>query len=227
LCGLLQALMISYHSNSFVSIERFDSGEFEPEEVSPMKPVLCFSVLLLALACAIHLQAQEPAESPSSQLTSAPAATAADTSTAPEAAAELPEAPRPEHMIDGTQLPLIKPAAALREAPRHRFFDKTNLMLHLGVMAGETGDLISTRSIFEAGGKEANPIAKPLMQAGLGGQMMATYGLGEGTTLLGSYLLHRTGHHRLERFVPITAIIVESLATASNIRTRSSMHGRH
>jgi hypothetical protein len=56
--------------------------------------------------------------------------------------------------------------------------------------------------------------------------MLATYGLGEGTTLLSAYVLHRTGHHRLERFAPITAIVVESLATAGNIRTRRSMHDR-
>jgi hypothetical protein len=69
-------------------------------------------------------------------------------------------------------------------------------------------------------------MARPLMRAGLGGQIAATYGLGEGSALLSAYLLHRTGHHRLERFAPITAIVVESLATASNIRTRSGMHER-
>jgi len=115
----------------------------------------------------------------------------------------------------------------LPEAPPHRFFDKTNLQLHLGVIAAETGDLITTRRILQAGGREANPIARPLMQAGLGGQMVATYGLGEGGALLCSYFLHRTGHHRLERFVPITAMILEGLATASNIRTRNNMSVHH
>jgi hypothetical protein len=185
-----------------------------------MKFLLCFSFVMLTLASAVH--AQNPASSPSNIL-AAPATSVADASPA----SALPETPIPERALGVTEAPIIKPAVALPQAPSHRFFDRTNLMLHLGVIAGETGDLISTRSILEAGGSEANPIAKPLMRAGLGGEMLATYGLGEGTALLGSYLLHRSGHHRLERFVPFAAIVVEGLATASNIQTRSGMHVRH
>jgi len=202
-----------------------------------MKSFLCFSFLLLTLGIAAQTQAQTEAQtqtaaqSPSNILASESRTSVAEASPAPEAAAALPEAPMPERTIGAGELSLIKPAlikpALALEPPHHRFFDKTNLMLHLGVMAGETGDLISTRSILEAGGSEANPVARPLMRAGLGGQIAATYGLGEGSALLSAYLLHRTGHHRLERFAPITAIVVESLATASNIRTRSGMHERH
>ena len=47
--------------------------------------------------------------------------------------------------------------------------------------------------------------------------MVGSYVIGAGGTILASYLLHRTGHHRLERWVPIVTMAVESLATASNI----------
>lgn len=188
-----------------------------------IKLLLCCLSCVITLACAA--QGQAPVQAAQNIFATAPTANVADS--APEPLAALPEAPAPGREIAVTEVPVIRQAVILPEAPTHRFFDKTNLWLHLNVMAAETGDLITTRRILQAGGREANPIARPLMQAGLGGQMAATYGLGEGTALLGSYLLHRTGHHRLERFVPITAMILESLATASNIRTRSNMRVHH
>lgn len=53
--------------------------------------------------------------------------------------------------------------------------------------------------------------------------MLAIYGVGEGGSLLASYILHRTGHHRLERIVPILTFVVEGLAAGSNIRTRNNL----
>src|SRR5260370_34307026 len=143
-----------------------------------------------------------------------PAANMAASSPAPQPVAALPEAPASDLVIGLPAVPVIKPAIALPEAPSHRFFDKTNLWLHMSVVAGETGDLITTRRILQAGGREANPLARSLMRAGLGGQMAATSGLGEGSAFLASYLLHRTGHHKLARFVPITAFVLEGLSTA-------------
>jgi len=186
------------------------------------------------LACVVQGQIPIPApiqamiEAPSSAALNIaapkPAANMATSSPAPQPVAALPEAPASDLVIGSPEVPVIKPAIALPEAPSHRFFDRTNLWLHMSVVAGETSDLISTRRILQAGGREANPLARPLMRAGLGGQMAATYGLGEGSALLASYLLHRTGHHKLERFAPITAFVLEGLATASNMRTWERMH---
>ncbi len=140
-----------------------------------------------------------------------------------EPVAGLPEAPAARPVIEAAVIPT---AIRVRQPSGHRFFDNTNLRLHLGVLAAETADLITTREVLRAGGTERNPLSRPLMRSGLGGQMAATYGLGEGTALLAAYLLHRTGHHRLERVVPIFLITIEGLATASNVRTSGNLRAQ-
>jgi len=176
-----------------------------------LNSVFSFFSLLLVFSCAALGQA--PANFIASSPTPGPA------TGLPEAAAVMPAAVLPEP-------PVVKQAIALPEAPSHRFFDKTNLWLHLGAVAGETADLITTRRVIQLGGREGDPLAKPFVRAGIGGQMVGTYALGEGSSLLASYLLHRSGHHRLERFVPIAVSIVESLAAASNIRTEQRIRAR-
>lgn len=163
----------------------------------------------LVLACAALAQA--PAKTPAKPVV---------TSTSE---ADLPEAPAAQHALLPPQLTLIEPAARPRAAPPHRFFDKTNLWLHTGAIMAETADLISTHRAIQAGAVEANPLARPLVRKGLAGQIASAYGMGEGALLLTSYIFHRTGHHRLERLVPVFAIPVEGLATVSNIRTRDTL----
>ena len=51
--------------------------------------------------------------------------------------------PASELVIGLPEVPVIKPAIALPEAPSHRFFDRTNLWLHMSVVAGETSDLMN------------------------------------------------------------------------------------
>jgi len=199
-----------------------------------LNSVFSFFSLLLAFSCAALGQA------PANFVAATPAA---ETATAPPEAAAvapavLPEAPIVKPAMTPPQAatmmppailpepPVIKQAIALPEAPSHRFFDKTNLWLHMGAVAGETADLITTRRVIQLGGREGDPLAKPFVRAGIGGQMVGTYALGEGSSLLASYLLHRSGHHRLERFVPIAVSIIESLAAASNIRTEQHIRAR-
>ena len=128
---------------------------------------------------------------------------------APAPAAALPAAPVPQ--------PFVSPVESKEAAKPHAFFDKTNIRLFMAEGLAQTGDLITTRQIINNGGKEADPLARPFVNAGIGGQMVGSYVVGAGGTMLASYLLHRTGHHRLERWVPIVTMAVESLATASNI----------
>ena len=115
---------------------------------------------------------------------------------------------------------------SLPEAPSHRFFDRTNVALHLASFAALTSDFLTTRQIINGGGREANPIARPFVSSGWGGQIAGTYILGGGGTLLTAYWLHRTGHHRLERLAPICVGIVEGLAVASNSRLLAHGHLR-
>ena len=82
----------------------------------------------------------------------------------------------------------------------HRFWDKENLLLFSGVAAGRALDFTSTQHFRERGVSEwllNNSIVdnKPLFTGIEVGGVAASIGV--------SYLFHRTGHHKLERWVSI------------------------
>jgi hypothetical protein len=82
----------------------------------------------------------------------------------------------------------------------HRFWDKENLLLFTGVAAGRALDFTSTQHFRERGLDEwllTNGIVdnKPLFTGIEAGGVAASIGV--------SYLFHRTGHHKLERWVSI------------------------
>jgi len=104
------------------------------------------------------------------------------------------------------QMPLARPVSnkmlVSAPGPEHHFFDKTNLALHGWNAAAETYDAITTRRSL--GGRpihELNPFGALFVNHGWYGQAVFSYGFGVGGPLLTSYLLHRTGHHKLERWV--------------------------
>jgi hypothetical protein len=101
--------------------------------------------------------------------------------------------------------PPSMPANSLVAAPRpseHHFFDKTNLALHGWNAAAETYDAITTRrALYGQPVHELNPFGALFVNHGWAGQAVFSYGFGVGGPLLTSYLLHRTGHHKLERWV--------------------------
>jgi len=167
---------------------------FRPRRLRLFVLMLCFS------AAGLQLHAQQTVAGLNSAFPEAPAA---------PAAAALPSAPEPQ--------PFVTAVRKNEAAKPHAFFDKTNLRLFIAEGLAQTGDLITTRKIVNSGGTEADPLAKPFVNAGIGGQMVGSYVVGTGGTMLASYLLHRTGHHRLERWAPILATAIESLATISNI----------
>ncbi|MCL5006207.1 MAG: hypothetical protein M1404_06700 [Acidobacteria bacterium] len=85
----------------------------------------------------------------------------------------------------------------------HRFFDRTNLMLFAGVAAVRALDFTSTEHFRHNGHNEVlltNSIVdnKPLFAGIEVAGAAASIGL--------SYLLHRTGHHKLERWVSLVHI---------------------
>jgi hypothetical protein len=92
-----------------------------------------------------------------------------------------------------------------RQLPKttHRFLDETNLMLFAGVAAVRALDYTSTRHFRIQGNKEVlltNGIVdnKPLFA----GIEVAGTALSVGV----AYWLHRTGHHKLERWVSIVHV---------------------
>ena len=97
-------------------------------------------------------------------------------------------------------------AQGLPEAPsQHKFWDRQNktlLIMHAGVT---TADFVVTHQNLSNGGREMNPLAKPLCESGTPGQVVF-FGGRVVSTLSVSYALHRMGHHKLERAVTMFMI---------------------
>ena len=115
-----------------------------------------------------------------------------------------------------------KPAADLSKAsapePRpadiseHRFWDKTNGWLFAGVAASRTLDYFSTLNMRRRGRQEILLTNDAVDNHAAFGAIEAA---GTGVSIGASYLLHRYGHHKLERWVPIVHI---GLATTGSVR---------
>jgi hypothetical protein len=103
------------------------------------------------------------------------------------------------------------------EAPSHSFFNRSS-EIRMGVIAGLiAADGITTQHILGADhGSELNPLVRPLVTKGAPGQAGASV-LGYAFSLGSSYLLHRTGHHKLERLMLNTTIAIEAECVASNL----------
>lgn len=127
----------------------------------------------------------------------------------------LPAAPQPtgsaapaeQAKKDGAPKPTVSPTPAV-----HRFWDRENDWLFAGVGAGRALDYASTLNLRRRGINEAfltNAIVDnhPLF-AGI--EAAAT-----GASIGVSYVFHRTGHHRLERW---TSAIHFGIATGGAIR---------
>lgn len=97
--------------------------------------------------------------------------------------------------------PGLLPAQDLPDAPSaHSYWDRTNKILLISHVGLETADFIATHHNLSVGGKELNPIAKPLVNLGTGGQV-AYFASQTAGVLVISCLLYRRGHHRLERIL--------------------------
>ena len=134
---------------------------------------------------------------------------------------ELPNAPTPAAGGPSMAAPSSHFVGANQAAPElktHKFFDRGN-KIRMGILAGVVAaDGISTQEILQSGGRwrELNPLARPFVNQGATGQFAASI-LGYGFSLGTSYLLHRTGHHRLEKLMLDASIGIETEVVASNL----------
>ena len=152
--------------------------------------------LSLALASAAFAQ-QQPDEGRDSN---------APEATKPAAPANLPEKPEPKG--NGGIAPTVNPIAP----GVHPFWDRENDLLFAAVGAGRALDYASTLNLRHRGIDEAfltNSIVDnhPLFAAIEIGATAASVGV--------SYIFHRTGHHRLERW---TSAIHAGVAVGGAIR---------
>ena len=87
---------------------------------------------------------------------------------------------------------------------KHEFWDVANKTLFTSHAALEAVDFGITHRNLSQGGKELDPMAKALCESGTPGQLVFFGGRMAGVVAL-SYLLHKTGHHKLERAFPLYA----------------------
>jgi len=103
---------------------------------------------------------------------------------------------------------LISVTACAQDLPeiasKHNFWDAANKMLFASHAALEAVDFGITHRNLSKGGRELDPEAKALCESGTAGQLVFFGGRMAGVVAI-SYLLHRTGHHKLERAFPIYA----------------------
>jgi len=100
-----------------------------------------------------------------------------------------------------------------RPESRHRFLDRTNLLLFAGVAAVRTFDYTSTQHFRHLGNNEVlltnSVVDNKSLFAGI---EVAGTALSIGV----AYWLHRTGHHKLERWVSIVHIGVGAFGDIHN-----------
>jgi hypothetical protein len=99
-------------------------------------------------------------------------------------------------------------ASAAQDLPEdsspHAFWDRANKILFASHATLEVVDFGITHLNLSDGGRELDPMAKALCESGTAGQL-AFFGGRMAAVVAISYLLHKTGHHKLERAFPVYA----------------------
>jgi len=130
---------------------------------------------------------------------------------ASETRAQEPATPKTESSVAVDSLSSGKPSVDL---PRqeHRFWDKKNDWLFAGVGAARTFDYFSTLNMRRRGDQEIL-VSNDLVDSHAAFAVVEA--AGTGVSIGASYLFHRYGHHKLERW---TSIVHFGLATTGAVR---------
>lgn len=112
-----------------------------------------------------------------------------------------------------TRLPLNLTLTALPPAPRHAFWDSENLYLFGGVAVMRTLDYTSTMNMLRRG-REEILLPGDVVRNHAGFAALEAAGTAASVGL--SYVLHRTGHHKLERWLSVAHIDVAGFGAARN-----------
>jgi hypothetical protein len=114
-----------------------------------------------------------------------------------------------------------KPATqSLPSAPiaEHRFWDRENILLFSGIALFRGLDYASTRN-FQARGRTEVLLPDDVVNNSAG--FAAVEAAGTVTSVGISYLFHRTGHHKMERWLSIGHIGVTAFGVAWNYSLKS------
>jgi len=101
---------------------------------------------------------------------------------------------------------------------QHNFFDEKNRLLFSTVAMFSAADFGVTHMNLSNGGRELNPVVRPFTGSTAA---LATNFAGQTAGVVAiSYLLHKTGHHRLERVAPAINIASSAFAVAYGLSHR-------
>lgn len=121
-----------------------------------------------------------------------------------EMASLVPLAALPEPEIAGANVATrvaFTPAVGVTLTPKlegeHRFWDRENRILFAVAGGLAVADFCVTRANLASGGKELNPVTRILSGSTPG--LAANFALETGGLISVNYLLHKSGHHKLER----------------------------
>jgi hypothetical protein len=108
-------------------------------------------------------------------------------------------------------------AAPVPDAPSQRPFWTFENKLGFGVLGGlVAADAITTQRGLSQGYREVNPLMRPFVTRGAGGEAIGSalgYGAGLGTV----YLLHRTHHYKAERIAMSLIVGGEGAVVGHNL----------
>ena len=96
----------------------------------------------------------------------------------------------------------------------HHFFDRTNSLLMAAGSAAIAADGWSSRRMTDMGNIEQNPLARPFV--GSNGGSVLYFGGSEAGLVGGMYWLHRSGHHKLEKVLPVFVSGLETWCAIHN-----------
>ncbi len=99
---------------------------------------------------------------------------------------------------------LVSPVLTQPSFENHKFLDRQNRILFIAVAAFNGADFAVTRSNLENGGHELNPLVRPLAQSTPA--LAFNFAAETAGVVTVSYFLHKTGHHKLERFTSYLSI---------------------
>ena len=104
----------------------------------------------------------------------------------------------------------VVPAAPVSQ---HRFWDRENILLFSGIAVFRGLDYASTRN-FEARGRQEVLIPDDIVNNSAG--FASLEAAGAATSVGISYVFHRTGHHKMERWLSIGHISVTAFGVGWN-----------
>jgi hypothetical protein len=127
----------------------------------------------------------------------------------------LPEAPTP--------VPAVEHASGFVSLPRptaneHKFWDRENKLLFVTTAALNGTDFAITRANLQSGGRELNPVVRIFGRSTSG---LAVNFVGETAGVVSlSYFFHKTGHHKLERWVSVVNVSSSAAAVSYGLAHR-------